>query len=162
MYFQKFPDVYYEFDIGGQTVLKPIKDITRNIRFRKAILENITLFDEYDVQDGETPEIIASKVYGSPTYHWVVMLANQRHDYATEWPMDYHSLNSYIAEKYTNPEAISHYEDAAGFIVMSDAVGAQPVTYYQHEVNVNESKRRIKLIDPALLNNILSQFRDII
>lgn len=161
MYFQKFPDIYYEYDIGGEPVLKVVKDITRNIRFRKAILENITLFDEYDIQDGETPEIVAAKVYGSSVYHWVIMLANQRHDYATEWPMGYHTLNTYIIEKYTDPNAIHHYENAAGFIVMSDAEGAQPITNYQAEVNINETKRRIKLISPALLTTILSQFKDI-
>jgi len=87
MYFKHFPTIYYQFQIGDQLILKPITDIVTNVRFRKEILENITLFDDYDIKDGETPEIIAEKVYGSPFYHWMIMLANERYDYVRDFPL---------------------------------------------------------------------------
>ena len=81
MYFNKFPSILYDFDIGSKTSVIQVKDITRNIRFRRDVLANITIYDEYDVLDGETPEIIAEKVYGNPQYHWIVMLINDVYDY---------------------------------------------------------------------------------
>jgi hypothetical protein len=74
MYFKDFPKFIYDFkyDDSAATKTSVVKDITRNIRFRKEILANITLYDEYDIVDGETPEIIAEKIYGNPEYHWII------------------------------------------------------------------------------------------
>ena len=33
-----------------------------------------------DPVDGETPEIVAEKVYGNAEYHWIIMLANDIYD----------------------------------------------------------------------------------
>lgn len=88
MYFKEFPEFLYDFRYTpNETKTAIVKDITRNVRFRKEVLENITVFDEYDIVDGETPEIIAEKVYGNPEYHWIIMLANQRYDYLTDFPL---------------------------------------------------------------------------
>lgn len=88
MYFKEFPEFLYDFRYGPyETKTSIVRDITRNVRFRKEVLENITVFDEYDIVDGETPEIIAEKIYGNPEYHWIIMLANQRFDYLTDFPL---------------------------------------------------------------------------
>jgi hypothetical protein len=102
MYFKEFPKFLYDFKYGNTTKTSVITDITRNIRFRKEVLENVTLFDEYDIVDGETPEIIAEKIYGDPEYHWIIMLANQKYDYISDFPLDYTSLIKWVAKKY-NP-----------------------------------------------------------
>ena len=93
MYFQNFPDIIYDFDINGTTSVIQVKDITRNIRFRRDVLANITIYDEYDVIDGETPEHVAEKFYGNPEYHWVVMLINEVYDYKQDWVLSYNDLS---------------------------------------------------------------------
>jgi len=162
MYFNNLPIIYYEYDINGQRVLKTVKDVTANVRFRKAILENITLFDEYDMQPGDTPNIIAAKYYGASEYHWVVMLCNQKYDWTEDFPRDYYELEQHIYEKYANPQAVHHYENADGFVVDSTTPGAMAVTNYQYEERVNESKRRIKLISPDLLAGIIAEFKKLL
>jgi hypothetical protein len=145
-------------------------DITHNVRFRKEILQNISLYDQYDIRDGETPEIIAEKVYGSPSYHWVIMLANQRYDYVNDWPLSTHNLEDHITLKYGvgNEYDTHHYVDSAGYIVNSDNLNlneqldAYPVSNYEYEDNLNESKRRINLISKELLNTILKNYKDLI
>lgn len=161
MYFENFPRIYYEFDINGVRQLKIVKDITLNVRVRKAILENVTLYDEYDIKDGETPEIISAKVYGSPLYHWVIMLCNERYDYLNDFPLSQRALEEYVADTYENPYGTHHYEKD-GFIVESTVNGAYPVSNYEYEDRLNESKRRIKLISPTLLSAILTQYKDLI
>lgn len=100
MYFKNFPLIYCVFEINGEKVLKTVRDITINVRLRKAVLDSITLYDEYDIREGETPEIIADRVYGSSFYHWVVMLCNQRYDYIDEFPLTQNQLDQYCFRKY--------------------------------------------------------------
>lgn len=106
MYFKDFPQFLYDFNYGDKIKTSIVRDITRNIRFRKEILENITLYDEYDVVDGETPEIISEKFYGTPEYHWVVMLANGKYDYRADFPLPEAVLQKHIADVY-NPTLYS-------------------------------------------------------
>lgn len=113
MYFSKFPKIYYDFDKfgDGERSLQILRDITLNVRVRKAILENITLYDEYDIQDGDTPEIIAEKLYGDPTLHWVLMLVNQRYDYLNDFPIQTSEFNEHVTEVYGsgNEYKVHHY-----------------------------------------------------
>lgn len=165
MYFKGFPSIYYIFDVKGQEVAKIVKDITKNVRLRKQILSNITVYDTYDMQEGETPEIVAAKIYGAAEYHWVIMLANDRYDYKNDFPMDQYSLNDYITDKYGPDEAdwyaVHHYEDEDGYTVSYDPdnlASLTPISNYDYEVRLNDSKRQIKIIHPRLLGNILKQY----
>lgn len=138
-----------------------LSDITRNIRFRRDILANITVYDYYDIVDGETPEIIAEKIYGNAQYHWVIMLVNERYDYLGEWPLTQPVLDQYISDKYGDAAtSVHHYENSAGVIVSSDYPSAVPITNADYETEVNESKRRIKIISKDLLSTILKNFKD--
>lgn len=162
MYFDEFPTMLYNFKINNKDEFKIVKDITQNVRVRKEILENVTLYDEYDIKDGETPEIIAEKVYGSPLYHWVVMLCNQKYDYINDFPLSTHNLEQHITEKYGvgNEYDTHHYVDTNGNIVDSLNPEAISVSNYQFEDDENEKKRRIKLISPSLLSTIIKNFKD--
>lgn len=163
MYFSRFPNIYYEFDIGdGAPVIKAVKDITTNVRVRTKILENITLFDEYDIREGETPEMISDRIYGSPSYHWVVMLCNQKFNYLTDFPMPHQVFIKYVQEKYGDTlYDIKQYEKD-GFVVMQDVIGSVPITNYDWEERENDKRRRIKLISPRILNQILNEFKTLI
>lgn len=113
MYFNKFPKIYYAFPNRDQSdfELQILTDITTNVRFRKEIFDNITLYDEYDIAEGETPEIIAEKVYGNPELHWVIMLLNEKYDYLNDFPISENELNNFIDEKYgENRRQVHHYE----------------------------------------------------
>ena len=164
MYFEKFPQFVYEFNIAGKTKAMIITDITRNVRFRKEILGNIELYDEYDIKDGETPEIIAEKIYGTSEYHWVIMLVNERFDYIGDFPMTYRNLVKYVEDKYGvgNEHATHHYENSKGYVVNSDDPDATSVSNMQYEERINESKRRIKIVSPGLIARVLKQFEDLV
>jgi hypothetical protein len=106
MYFKDFPQFLYDFNFGNTTKTNVVVDVTRNIRFRRDILSNITLYDQYDIIDGETPEIISEKFYGTPEYHWVVMLANEKYDYRNDFPLAESILQRHIETVY-NPTLYS-------------------------------------------------------
>ena len=113
MYFKNFPEIYYGFPTndGSDLKLQILKDITSNVRFRKQIFENITLYDEYDIEEGQTIEMIAEKIYGNPEYHWIIMLFNEKYNYADDYPMTEVELNTYINDTYGDARyATHHYE----------------------------------------------------
>jgi hypothetical protein len=164
MYFEDFPKFAYDFEIAGEKKVILITDITRNVRFRKELLANISLWDEYDIVDDETPEIIAEKIYGNANYHWIIMLLNERFDYIADFPLSYPKLVRYVEDKYgvANKDIAHHYESAKGFVVNSDTPGATPVSNLQYEERINESKRRIKIITPAIVDKVIEQFGDLL
>lgn len=163
MYFEQFPNMIYEFDIKNKPTALVVKDITRNVRFRRDVLANITVYDEYDIMEGETPEHISEKLYGTPNYYWIIMLANERYDYIKDFPLTYAMLERYISDKYgDNLYGVHHYENDQGFVVNSDYVGASSISNYRYEDLLNESKRRIKIIPMSTIALILQNFKDII
>lgn len=105
MYFTNFPNIFYTYTINGENVLKIVKDVTQNVRLQKMVLEAVTLYDEYDLQDGDTPDIVAAKYYGNANYHWIVMMTNEKYDYINDWPMTNAVLDDYIHEKYNRFDA---------------------------------------------------------
>jgi len=138
-----------------------LTDITRNIRFRRDVLANITVYDYYDVVEGETPEIVAEKIYDNAQYHWIIMLVNERYDYLNDWPLSQSNLDQYIIDKYgSSANNIHHYENANGLTVSSNYPSAVPITNANYERSLNESKRSIKIISKQLLSTILKNFKD--
>jgi hypothetical protein len=164
MYFQKFTNFIYDYELKpNERTAFIVTDITRNVRFRRDVLSNITVYDTYDIIDGETPSIIAEKFYGDPGLHWVVMLANDRYDYLKDFPLPYDTLNQFIKDKYgDNVYGVHHYEDENGNWVMPDFDGALQVTNFDYEQKINESKRTIKIITADVLAVVLKNFNDLI
>lgn len=163
MYFQEFPSMLYEFDIKNKPTALVVKDITRNVRFRRDVLANITVYDEYDIMEGETPEHISEKMYGTPYYYWIIMLSNERYDYIKDFPLTYAMLERYITDKYGDQlYATHHYENSKGFVVNSDYIGAVSITNYRYEELLNETKRRIKIIPKNMIDLVLKNFKDLI
>ena len=163
MYFDSFKSMYYSYlTPTGEVEYVKLKDITENMRFKKEVLENVSLYEFYDVRDGDTPEIIAEKFYGSPLYHWVVMIANLKYDYIADFPLAIPELEEHIRQKYGVDHVYDiHHYVKDGFIVSNiDYPDATSVSNYDYEFAENEKKRRIKIISPSLLQEILRQFRE--
>ena len=77
------------------------------------LLKNPAIYYKYDIQEGDTPEIIAHKYYGDSYRYWIVLLANEILDPQWEWPMSGQVFQNYITTKYTDFNAYStihHYE----------------------------------------------------
>lgn len=164
MYFKNFQNIYYDFEINGVKHYFNLKDITQNVRVKKDILDMITIYEEYDIRDGDTPSIISEKIYGSPYYHWVIMIVNQRFDYVGDFPLSIAQLEKFLTKKYGagHEDDIHHYINDAGYIVDSTHPEATSISNRQHEESQNEAKRKIKIISKILLPKLLQQFSELI
>ena len=74
MYFDSFPVIPY--DAKGNLEYKDVTNLLRRVGLRAKVRSNTLLYDTYDVKEGETPEIIAHKLYGDAELHWVILLVN--------------------------------------------------------------------------------------
>ena len=57
MYFQNFPYTYYSLD--NTNTVQIVTDITNRAVISDEVKNNLGLYDEYDIKDGETPELVA-------------------------------------------------------------------------------------------------------
>ena len=116
MYFSNFPIIPY--DSVGQGKFKDVTNLLRRVALRSKVKSNVLLFDTYDVQEGETPESIADKLYDDPELHWIILMVNDITDRYHQWPMNYSQFLQYINDKYVNADGTSnvdgvhHYEIA--------------------------------------------------
>jgi len=156
MYFKDFPYTYYTLD-DRQTIDVVTNILTRNV-ITDEVKTNYVLYDEYDIKDGETPEILADKFYNNPQYHWVILLLNEILDPRYDWVLSTNNLIKYCQSKYDNIYATHHYEDADGYIVNSTEPGSTAISNYTYEDRLNENKRRIKILKPIYVEAVVSEF----
>lgn len=157
MYFNKFPVMLYTLDDGKSAQL--VTDIFRRTDFIASAINNIAFYETYTIMDGETPEIVADKFYGNTLYHWIILMANNIIDPLLDWPMTTHQLQKYVEAKYENPYGVHHYEDEYNVTVDTSDY---PVSNYEYEDKLNESKRNIKVIRKELVADIVNEFSRLI
>ena len=108
MYFRKIEKGFY--DLKGDGNPKIVTDLMTRVKVREKVINEMSLYDKYDVPSGERPEDTAFKHFGSAEYHWVVLMTNNITDAFYEWPMSEQDFEAFLKDKYTNPGAIHHYE----------------------------------------------------
>ena len=108
-YFSQYPLQFYDATGTGKNYILTT-DKTKKIGFRTQALSNATYFEMYTVKEGETPEMIAHKLYGDPELHWIVLMSNDIVNRFHDWPMNTNQFLAYVRDKYDNPDAVHHYE----------------------------------------------------
>jgi len=99
-YFNNFPKEYYTLE-DKPNGLDIVTNIISRFSLEQSFKENTSIYEKYNVQDSDTPEIIAAKIYDSPERHWIVLAMNDVVDAQWDWPLDYRTLISFIDDKYT-------------------------------------------------------------
>jgi len=99
-YFNNFPKEYYTLE-DKPNGLDIVTNIISRFSLEQSFKENTSIYEKYNVQDSDTPEIIAAKMYDSSERHWIVLAMNDIVDPQFDWPLDYRTLISFIDDKYT-------------------------------------------------------------
>ena len=213
-FFNYFPQTLYSLSDERNTA-DIVTNIIARFGFEKDLKENSGIFYPYDIQDGDTPEIIANKYYGSPEKHWIVLMFNDIIDPQYDWPLDQRTIYTYINDKYSANGAAnitpqtgvvwaqanikSYYKvvtritnnstkdtikekielDANTYTnvitststytlkngtTVTQTVSKETQSYYDYEINVNESKRKIKLLraEYASQSGLMDEFKRVI
>ena len=177
MYFSEFPKIYYDASGQGKPIV--VTNILRRIAVRSKIKDNVVLYDTYDIKSGDTPESIAHKLYGDPTLHWTILMTNDITDRYHQWPMYEQQFNTYLNEKYSNPDGVHHYEISQSSgdsklkidVYANEALysgdtdfysSATIVTNREYEEQEQDRKRGIKLIDARFIDQVVEEFEKIV
>ena len=194
-YFDTLPKIIQTDNVG-------VSRIFTNLMARASIipevLKNPLVYYSYDIQDGDTPEIVAYKYYGDSYRYWVVLFANELLDPQWSWPMTRTVFDNYIAEKYPSGNTtttVHHYEktltqtdnstntitintidineDTYNSIVentetysianstVTVATSKRIVSVYDYELETNEAKRKINILNAIYVNELETQFKSL-
>ena len=173
MYFNAMPKIQY--DSMNTDNPKIVTNLLRRVAVRAKIKTNTLLFDTYDVKEGETPEIIAHKLYGDPELHWIVLLVNDVTDRYHQWPMTYAQFLQFVADKYDNVNGTHHYELAQSSgdtttkieVYNNSALysgdddfynNATAITNIEYEETQQDIKRKIRLLDPRYIEDFVEEY----
>ena len=211
-YFNYFPKTFYSSN-NASTGLDSVTNIIARFGFEQSLKNNSSAFYKYQIQESDTPEIIAHKYYGSAEKHWIVLLFNDIIDPQFDWPLKYDVLIDFVDAKYTANGAANttvqsglawamstnnvqaYYKivtktdidnvtliekiqvDANTYAnvatssttitlqsgdVVTQAVTKEKKTYYDYEMEQNESKREITLIKSEFVKDIEKEFKRVI
>ena len=166
MYFANFPIIAY--DSVGNGDFKLVTNLLKRVAVRSKVRSNTLLYDTYDVKEGETPEILADKLYGDAELHWVILFVNNVIDVYHQWPQNQNQFLAYINNKYSDVDATHHYEisQVSGDTTIKIDIGtdntdyptASIVTNYEYEEDLQDKKRQVKLLDPAYIEPFVAEF----
>jgi hypothetical protein len=96
-YFDTLPKIIQTDNVG---VSRVFTNLLARASIIPDVLKNPLVYYSYDIQDGDTPEIIAYKYYGDSYRYWIVLFANELLDPQWSWPMNSTVFETYMAEKY--------------------------------------------------------------
>lgn len=160
MYFSKFPSFLAQ--IGATQ--KIVEDFFIRVSAGKNYTTSSVLLIDYFVKDGERIEDIAYNFYGNSEYHWVLLLVNMITDPRNDWPLRDADVYTMTRLKYGNTDSIHHYRTVVGHHEISAYANLiangtiESVSNYNHELVLNDAKRKIKILDAQYLQEFVSDF----
>ena len=115
--------------------------------------------------------MIAHKLYDDPELHWVILLLNNITDRYHQWPMNNNQFLAYLKDKYDDVDATHHYEisQVSGDTSIKIDIGtdntdyptASIVTNAEHEEDLQNKIRKIKLLDPSYVEDFVTEFEEL-
>ena len=171
MYFANFPLIVY--DSVGDGNFKIVTNLLKRVALRTKVRTNTLLYDTYDVKEGETPEMIADKLYDDPELHWVILFVNNITDRYHQWPMNFGQFNAFIADKYSNVDAVHHYEvsQTSGDTSVKIDIGTDTTGYSEADLTTitnrefeeerQDTLRQIRLLDRSYIEQFVKEFQSL-
>jgi len=204
MYFKTLPKINMT-DYKGSAVL--MTNLISRAEVIQSLLNDPLLFYSYDIQEGDTPEIVADKYYGDSYRYWLVMFSNQLFDPQWDWPLTSRQFGDYLFSKYkknkndtfaqviaTTQQTIKEYRkviktvdsytlDQTTKMIIIDidtyttgvnssttrifsngsnvtqSVDYQSISIYDYELEQNEKKRNINLINSKYASQVEAQLQ---
>ena len=179
-YFRNLPKVRYDINGAEPNKYLNVTNIMKRISFKPAVIEDISDYYPYRVQDGERPDILSFQKYGTVAYAYLIMLINNIYDPLFDWPLTSQQFEKYLTNKYGSVAAAMaetkyYYQivraevartgtseriPAVKFIVDETTYDTLSVgdrttqTAYEWEDELNDNKRDIKLIQASLIQDI--------
>ena len=142
-FFKNFPKVQYKLNDGR---IIYIKDFFRKSKIEQEAVQSIVDYSKYEIQEGERPDIVATKLYGNPDLHWIFFVVNEFENYY-DWHKDSETFERYMTAKYPGQYAVASTQ--AEIVSAKTAVADVSNKYLLGEkVTSVSSEGRITRVEP--------------
>ena len=188
-YFRNLPTISYDIKGTSPSYYTRAVNIMVSKKIRDAVRSDIATLHTYRIEDGDRPDIIATMYYGSASYTWLIFLMNNITDPYFDWPLSSYDFENYLTSKYgsvaasqsevheyqqiirsattnstmvddeeaINPEVV-YIVDSTTYASLGS--GSKKILYkYDWELDINEQKRTISLIDSNFADQVISEMR---
>ena len=111
-YFDFLPNVYVGEGVNQDEAYKYrlVKNIFRRITAREDLDRYTTFFERAPIEPNSRPCDIADAIFGDPFLDWVILVTNNITDVYEQWPKTEDELQLFVRNKYSDPDAVHHYE----------------------------------------------------
>lgn len=186
-YFTFFPTI--EHDLKDTNQKTELTNILRRFRVKPKTKSIASVYYDYTVQEGDRPDTIAEKYYGSSKLSWIVLHYNDIIDPYYHWPLFGKEFTQYIIDKYGSvtsaTSTVKHYykilaeenvlfngvkqarEEIRIDLKTYNSLASTPLlrraeTQYDYEEAENEKKRRIKILDKRYANQLIKELASVL
>ena len=188
-YFRELPNLQYQSPYSNRISSESYitaKNIFRRMKIRDDLKNVFSIFNKYEIDDGDRPDNVAKELYGKSNFDWVVLLTANIVNVRDEWPLSSKELYDFTVSKYglTKINEVRHHETTEvknnrgivilpkGKVVDDDFKIPNPeninaelnpvrgVTYYEYESILNEEKRNIDVLRSEYLQQFLNDIRN--
>ncbi|WVX87480.1 baseplate wedge subunit [Vibrio phage EniLVp02] len=166
-----------------------IADILKNLNHYFNLIKGDFQFRDYNLEGTPRPETLANNLYGDPNLYWVFFLINGITDPFNEWIQSMNEVQTRTDYRYQwvgGGDVIDHYVDERGrewFDIIEYPPGSRnwhstdefgnpdrfvyfgamvPVTVSEHEHELNERFRKIKVVPPEDIRRFVSSLQAVI
>jgi hypothetical protein len=141
-FFNQFPVRTYDADKDG--IQDTVTDIFRYVDVDDNRIDSISSYIFYEIEDGERPDIVSQKLYGTPDYYWTFFVINDSLKHGLEdWPMSTQEFNDSMEENFSQFSSVQ---------LRMNTQENQPVEFFEEidsQGNVsNENKYAKQIIFP--------------
>ena len=106
-FFKHIPNIVYDFKSDGKYYRA--KDLFRKVGVWSYLQEDISGYEYHRINEGERPDVVASRLYGDGTLYWTFFLVNENLQDLSDWPKSNILFNK-LGEK------VSQSSDIYGFV----------------------------------------------
>ena len=188
-YFRELPNLQYQSPYSNRISSESYitaKNIFRRMKIRDDLKNVFSVFNKYEINDGDRPDNVAKELYGKSSFDWVVLITANIVNVRDEWPLSSKELYDFTVSKYglTKINEVRHYETTEvknnrGIVILpkgkvvddnfkipnpeninAELNPVRGVTYYEYEQDKNEEKRNIFVLRSEYLQQFLTDIRN--
>lgn len=202
-FFRSFPKILSNSEV--------LTNIMVRTNLLPALINNSALFYKYEMQEGDTPEIMASKYYGDPYRYWLFLYGNNIMDPQWDMVLSTKIFDAYLESKYKavaaeNNQTVLEYTqtnikyyyknittidsysqttssedyqiDFETYLILPQSqtyvisldngytttliTSTFEQTIYDHEIQLNESKRSVNVMNSAYAKDMENQLTSLL
>ena len=114
-YFRELPNLQYQSPYSNRissATYVTAKNIFRRMKIRDDLKNTFSVFNKYEIDDGDRPDTVARDLYGKSIFDYVVLITAGIVNVRDQWPLSSKELYDFTVSKYglTEINNVKHFE----------------------------------------------------